>query len=459
MSMESSVSSSVCAPLGAPPSAPGQRPLLGHALGLRFRPLAFVESLRDRGDVVTIRLGPRTAYFVNSPQLVRELLTTRHRHFGKGGPLYATIRKILGDGLVTSDGLVHRRHRRLMQPTFHRDRLAEYATVMTDAVAATADGWQDGQHLDVPAEMLGLVTTIGVKSLFSAGSAADAVAEVQYALPVLGHGAGKRIRTPIEILYKLPLPGNRRYDDAVRRLDQLTDRIIADYRAAGVQHADLLSMLLAARDEDTGEGLSDREIHDECLTLLLASAETTANTLSWAWYVLSTKPEVERLVQAEVDSVLGGRPATYDDCPKLGYLQRVVMETLRMYTPLWLITRSVDTDVDLGGYRLRADTDVFISPYLIHRNPEVYPDPGHFDPDRWLPDRHGSLQRESYLPFGAGIRQCLGNNFGMIETVIALGTLIGRWQLRAVPGQNTHAKVDGVLHPSPLRMIVERRDR
>jgi len=453
--MGSSVLSSVC----APPMAPGRRPLVGHALGLRFRPLAFVESLRGRGDVVTIKLGPRTAYFVNSPQLTRELLTTRYRHFGKGGPLYAIVRKILGNGLVTSDGLVHRRHRRLMQPAFHRDRLAEYATVMTEAATATGDGWREGQHLDVPAEMLALVTTVGIKTLFSAGSAADAVAEMQQALPVLGHGAGKRIRTPIEILYKLPLPGNRRYDEAVARLDQLTDRIVADYRAAGVQRADLLSMLLAARDEDTGQGLSDDEIHDECLTLLLASGETTANTLSWVWYVLSTEPDVERLVQAEVDTVLGGRPATYDDCPKLEYLQRVIMETLRMYPPLWMTTRSVDTDIDLGGYQLRANTDVFISPYMIHRSPEVYPEPDRFDPDRWLPDRHGSLQRDSFLPFGAGIRQCLGNNFGMIELIITLGTLIGRWHLRAVPGQNTHAKVDGVLHPSPLTMTIERRNR
>jgi cyclooctatin synthase len=451
------MSSTILPRVSGTPSAPGRIPLLGHALNLRFRPLDFFFSLANHGDVVSFRIGGRVAYFINSPQLVRQILTTQYHNFGKGGTLYASLRKLLGNGLITADSESHRRHRRLMQPAFHPTRLADYATIMSDSATAAVESWRDGESLDVPKEMLGLATTVAVKSLFSASTTADAVAEIQRAMPVLAHGVGQRTRTPFEILYRLPLPANRRYDDACRRVNLLIERVIADYRATGVERGDLLSMLLAARDEDTGQGMSDGQIHDECVSLLVAGTETTATTLSWVWHVLGSRPGIEESVHYEVDRALDGRPARYEDFAKLEYLQRVITEALRMYPPAWLTTRTANVDVDLGDHRIPAGADVFISPYVIQRNPEVYPDPDRFDPDRWLPDRHGNPQRESYLPFGGGIRICIGNTFALVEAVITIGTLAGRWRLRAAPGQNTRAKAEATLHPNSLAMITERR--
>lgn len=440
-----------------PPRVPGRIPLLGNALNLRFRPLEFTESLRQHGDVVSIRLGTKTGYFINTAPLVREALTTQYRSFDKGGPFWDIVRTVLGYGLVTSGRELHRRQRRLIQPAFHKSRLTEYATTMSDQAAAMSDAWRNGEHRNVPKEMLKLTTMTSIRSLFAAELSADAVSAIEQTFPILVAGTGKRVMTPIDVLYKLPLPSNRRWDQARRQLGQLVDGIIADYQATGVRHGDLLSTLLEARDEDTGESMSHTQIHDECMAMLTGSIETTANTLCWVWHILDSKPDIEQQVHAEIDEVLDGRPACYDDFPKLDYLRRVVTEVLRMYPPLWITTRIATSDVDLGGYRIPAGADVFFSSYALHRNPDYYPEPDRFDPDRWLPDRHGGLQRDSYLPFGAGVRQCIGNMFGLLEAVIALGTLAGQWRLRSIPGQRTRPKAEATLHPDRLDMITERR--
>jgi cytochrome P450 len=337
--------------------------------------------------------------------------------------------------------------------------LAEYATIMRNEAVAAASAWREGAALNVTREMLGLVTTISAKSLFSAGTRADIVAEIQQSFPVLAAGTGKRAMAPLGVLYKLPLPANRRYNMASQRFNQLVDRIIADYRAAGIQQGDLLAMLMAARDEDTGQAMDDTQIHDECTAILGASTETVSNTLSWVWYVLDSRPDIEERVHAEIDEILGGRPAGHDEVASLQYVQRVVAETLRLYPPLWLSTRIATTDVDLGGYRIPAGADVFFSSYAMQRDAAIYPEPGRFDPDRWLPERHRDIDRDSYLPFGGGARQCIGNTFALTETAILIGTLAGQWRLRAVPGQQTRPRAQITLSPNPLVMVTERRGR
>jgi len=440
-------------------TAPGSLPWISHPWQMLRRPLSFLTSLRPYGDIVKIRLGRDWAYLAQHPELIRQVLVTDFSTFDKGGFAYEKARLLSGNGLATCPNKAHRRQRQLMQPAFHRDRLANYAAVMRDEASTMADAWRSGQVVDVNKEMTNVALSVVARTLCVIGAADKSAAELSSLLPVVFEGFYRQMLAPLGLMQKLPLPSNRRFNRALSRMRETVVQIVEDYRKAGVDHGDLLSTLLATQDEDTGEGMTNSEIYDQVMTLLLGGSETSAATLTWAFHLLGEHPEVEERLHAEVDEVLAGRSAGWDDLPKLSYTQRVLTETLRLYSPVWIVTRCTTAEVELGGHRLAPGTTILWSPYVLHRHPDFFPDPERFDPDRWLPDRAKTVPRGAMIPFSAGPRKCIGETFAMNEATIVLSTLAGRFRLRPIPGTKVPLVTRLTLTPGSLPMRVEARDR
>ncbi|WP_280274925.1 cytochrome P450 [Nocardia wallacei] len=331
--------------------APGGLPGLGHAWKLRTDPLGLFASLRAHGDIVQIRIGPQRVFVVTSTELTHELFAAKYRSFDKGVAV-ENFRDVFGYGLLSSEGEQHRRHRLLLQPAFHRDRLADYLAIMHERISERIDGWRDGRILDARVEMSAITLAVVAKALISARVGDELAAEVQLRLPRLLDLSYRRAVNPLPILDKLPLPRNREYAALVARLHPLIDKVIADYHRGDTRHPDLLSMMLDARDADGA--LPDGRIHDQIMTILLAGSETTATALSWTFLLLSAHPEVEARVIAEIDAVLGGRAVTFPDLARLTYTTQVVEESLRHSPPIWLITRRAIEDVRLGDRAVRS---------------------------------------------------------------------------------------------------------
>lgn len=435
------------------PRAPAALPLAGHLLPLVRNPLAFLNSLPAHGELVRIRLGPATVVVICDPELTRRALVD-DRLFDKGGPTWDRAREIMGNGIGSCPHSAHRRLRRLSQPAFHPARLPGYAHAMTARIDELIGSWHTGQIVDVPAEMMKLTTTITATTMFSrAAELGDLVDDVRTAFD----GIYRRMLMPPP-LDRLPTPGNRAYLRARRRLRGTVDRIIAQRRADGTDHGDLLSALIAARDpEDGRRGMSDAEISDSITTFFLAGTETTACTLAWALDLLARHPVAEERLHTETDTVLDGAPARHADLPRLPVTERIVTETLRLRAPAWLLTRTVTADTSLGGHALPAGTTVAYSPHVIHHRPDLYENPEAFDPERWNPDRP-QPPRHAFIPFAGGARKCVGDTFGMTETVLALASITARWSLRHPPGHPEVRPVLGAaLRPRELRMRVTSR--
>jgi cytochrome P450 len=412
-------------PPGPPKRFPGQ-----HLLLLRRDMLGALTALaRDYGDVARIKVGPQHIVLVSHPDLIRTVLITDARRYAKGRGLERT-KRLLGAGLLTSEGEFHLRQRRLAQPAFHKERIAAYADVMRDRAQRTSESWQDGQVIDVSHEMMRLTLEIAGTTLFGADLAAeteDISAALTEAFALFRYSTlpYAELLDPLEFL-----PINRRFAAARARLDRTIYRIIADRRASGVDGGDLLSMLLLARDtEGDGGAMTDLQLRDEALTILLAGHETTANALSWTFYLLAQHPDVATRLHAEIDTVLGDRPATADDATRLVYARAVLAESMRLYPPAWTVGRKPLEDVALGGYRIPRHSLVLMSQWVVHRDPRWWPDPERFDPDRWLADAQASRPRLAYFPFGAGTRVCIGEAFAWMEGLVVLATLAKRWQL------------------------------
>src|SRR6266536_2086403 len=435
-----------------PVRLPRPLPLLGHALHLLRDPLAFFTAARPLGDVVEIRVGPRPAYVVNDPDLIRRILVSDAKKYRKGVQ-FDKLRPTLGNGLVTATGEEHLKHRRLVQPAFHRTRIAGYATIMRELALEESASWRDGEQIALDDELTELALKIVGKTLFSTELGSEVVDEVMRSMPIVLNGITKRALAPTQLLEKLPTPENRRFNAANRRLRGMVDRMIAEYRQTGVDHGDMVSMLLLARDEETGEGLGDEQVRDEVVTMLLAGTETTSTTLSWTFHVLGQRPDLAARLYEEVDEVVGDGPLGFEQIGQLGYTRRLVTETLRTYPAAWLLSRRTTEPVTLGGFALPAGTDVMFSPYTLHRDPEFYADPDIFDPDRWLPERAADIPRPAFIPFGAGNRQCIGEGFAWTEAIIMLATIARRWRMRAVPGVAVGMKPAATLRPTQLPMV------
>ncbi|MEU4739247.1 cytochrome P450 [Actinosynnema sp. NPDC023658] len=432
----------------AVPVAPGRLPFLGHSVGMMRHRQRFTASLRDHGEVVRVDLGPMSTYFVTSPRLVHQVLVTDGPRFRKGA-MFDKFRPYLGNGLLLSDGAFHLRQRRMIQPAFHRERIERYAGMMARAAAALAGSWTPGEVRVVEDDMQGLAVTNVGEALFSTALGQRVITEVRRSVFVVIKQGMVRALSP-SFVEKLPLPANREFDRAVARMRALVLEVIASRRAEGTpDHGDLLSTLLLAQD-DAGDGMTDQQTYDEVLTLLTAGIETTALALAWAFHEIGRNPDVERRVVAELDEVLGGRPVTFADVPRLVRTAAVADEVLRMY-PVWILMRRAVEPVDLGGVELPAGAEVIVSPHALHHDPASFPDPYRFDPDRWLSPAT-EVPRGAFIPFAAGARQCVGNVFARAEIVITLATVLSRWRLVPVPGKPVRTRFTSAAYPSGLLM-------
>jgi cytochrome P450 len=439
------------------PLLPGGQRLLGHALEFRGDPLQLFQRAREHGDVVRIRFGPFPVYLLNSPAAIRQALVGQARKLEKGIN-FGRAKRLIGNGLVMSAGEDHRRQRRLMQPAFHRAEIARYLTTMRDVAVPRIDGWAEGDALAFDREMRSITLTVLTRTLLSSDIGAEAIGEIEQLLRVLlSELLPDGIVANIPALAWVPTRSNRRFDAANRRLGVLLAGIIDGYRAAGEDHGDLMSIMIGARDDETGTGMTGQQLRDEAMTLVIAGSETTGNTLAWACYLLSQHPEEQQRLQQEVDQVLAGRDAGYDDLDRLPFTRAVVTETLRLYSPVWVLPREAVDEVELGGYRLRAKSRILFSPFALNRDPHVHRDPDRFDPGRWATDYTRGELRASFFPFGQGIRNCIGEGFAWTEAILLLSAIAARWQLQLADGADVHPTVSSTLVPSELPIVVTRR--
>lgn len=435
-----------------PPIARGRLPIIGHLASLLLRPLTLMQALSSQDEVVRLYFCHVPVYVVTSPELVRRVLVTQAADFEQGR-LMKLSKAMFGDALITSDGPFHQRQRRLMQPTFHRERIARYADTMGEVVAAHAASWRPGQPLAMTKEMLALSMAIVFKTLIKSDAGSIEVAEIPRLVEILFDQLIRRTLLPSELLQKLPTPGNRRFDAANARLRRIIGSIIDRYRADGRDRGDVLSMLLLARDEHTGESMTDRQVQDEITEIIIAGHETTGSTLAWIFYELGRNPPVEKRVHAEVDAALAGRCAGFSDLAALPYTRRVVTETLRLHVPFWLVMKRTVAPVVLGRFHIPAGADVIFSPYAMSHDPSLYPEPLTFDPDRWLPDRVNDSARHAFMPFGAGKHRCIGESFSWTAMTLTTATIASRWRLRPTPGQDVRERLGLVMPPNRLEMV------
>jgi len=440
-------------------AVPGPRALwpVGQMYAFSRDPLTLLAGLaREYGDVARFWGGPRAIYVLSHPDHVRDMLVTNNAKFRKGRALQRA-KRLLGEGLLTSEGEYHRRQRRLAQPAFHRQRVVAYGRVMVEYAERAAARWRDGEELDISEEMMRLTLAVVGKTLFDAEVESDAD-EVGAALTEVMNLFGYLMLPFSELLEKLPLPPRRRFMRARARLDAVIYRIIEERRRTGGDRGDLLSMLLDAVDEEGDRtGMTDEQLRDEVMTIFLAGHETTANALTWTWYLLAQNPEAEAKLHAELDAVLaGGRVPTPEDVPALPYTEMVVAETMRLYPPAWALGRLALEDHEVGGYRIPAGSLILASQYVIQRDPRFFPDPERFDPERWTPEAKAARPQFSYFPFGGGPRRCIGEGFAWTEGVLILATLARRWRPRLVPGRHVETQPRITLRPGaggvPMRM-------
>jgi cytochrome P450 len=427
-------------------------------LAYRRGPLPYFQNLaRQYGDISFFRIGPQEAFFVNHPDLIKDVLVTNHQNYMKGLVLQRA-KRLLGEGLLTSEGEFHRRQRRLAQPAFHRQRIASYAEVMIDYATRTSERWRDGQTLDLSEEMMRLTLGIVGKTLFDADVESES-GEVGQAMTVVMELFDTLTMPFFELLSKLPLPQLRRFDAARTRLDRIIFSLVEDRRRSGVDRGDLLSMLLTAQDvEGDGGQMTDQQLRDELMTIFLAGHETTANALTWTWYLLSNHPEVEQRLHQEIDAVVGSRKPTFSDVAELRYTEMVLSESMRLYPPAWAIGRLARVDCELGGYFIPEKSLVLFSQYVMHRDERYYEQPLSFDPQRWTPEARESRPTFAYFPFGGGPRRCIGDGFAWTEGVLLLATLAQQWQLRLVPHHPVALKPVITLRPKHgMRMVVSKR--
>ncbi len=409
------------------PPGPKGRFLIGHLPEINRDPLHYtLQCVREYGDVVGWQFGPFPAITLNHPDLVEQVLVTQVRNFVKSS-VYRRGLRILGNGLLTSEGEFWQRQRRLVQPAFHQERIAAYAQVMVAYANQLLDQWQDGEIRDVHQDMMSLTSQIASKTLFDV-DITEETEGVQAALnAVMDFNA--QLSNQYLVPGWMPTPSNLRYQRAIQQLDVIIYRIIEQRRASGKDTGDLLSMLLQIRDESDGTQMTNRQVRDEAMTLFLAGHETTANALTWLWFLLSQHPQVEAKLQQELKTVLGSRTPTVADIRQLRYTEGVVLEAMRLYPPVWGMSRVALQDCVLGEYNVKAGTTVFLSQWAMHRDPRFYENPEVFHPDRWADNLLKKLPTFAYFPFGGGQHICIGKAFAMMEAVLLVATIAQKFRL------------------------------
>jgi enediyne biosynthesis protein E7 len=436
--------------------APGPRGelLIGNLRAFRRDVLKLMlDSAKNFGDVVRFRLGPLVVHLLNHPDHVEHVLQSGSRNYDKATRSSAKIRLISGDSLLVSNGDLWKRQRRLMQPTFHRQRIASLATEMIGFINTMLEGWRanlaTGQTLDVASEMMHLTYRIVGKTLLGVDVGNDSAA-VEHAMGTMLTHTYRSWGSILAFPPSFPTPANLRFRHALQAVDDVVRRIIAKQRDGQEASADnLLSMLLAVRDED-GQGLSDTELRNETITFLLAGHETTANALAWTFYLLSENPSVEEQLRAELSQVLGERSPGVEDLPKLTFTNMVIHESLRLYPTIWAMERHALADDAIGGFHIPAGSSIVISPYVLHRNESFWPKPELFDPARF------KVRHKAYIPFGSGPRFCIGNEFAMMEARLIIPMVMQAFHLKLVPGHRVEPLPGITLRPkNGLPMTVQ----
>jgi cytochrome P450 len=412
-------------------------PVLGNVRDMQRDSLGFMLRASKYGDVALIRLMIWDHYLVSHPSGVKRILQENNKNYTKDVLDYNLLKAALGNGLLTNDGDSWLSQRRLMQPAFHRQRLAGFGEMMVDnTVRMLDDRWkraeQKGRPVDVSVEMHHLTLRIVGMALFGRdmGGEGDQVGD---ALTRAQRRLTDQFYMPF-VPWWVPTPGHRDFHDAMRDLDAVVFKVIGERRDKGGEHHDLLDMLLTARDADTGKGMDDTQVRDEVLTLMLAGHETTANALTWTWYLLSKNPGPARKMREELDRVLGGRTPTAADLPNLNYTRMVLDEAMRLYPPAYAFTRRAIEEDEIQGYRIPAGATVMVSSYVTHHQAAHWENPEGFDPERFAPEREKTRHPYAYFPFGGGPRLCIGNNFALMEGVLILATIGQRYRLDLVPG-------------------------
>jgi cytochrome P450 len=450
----------VAQPLRAEPPGPRGFPLLGSLPKLWADPLqAFADIVRDYGDIVRMRVGT-TVFFLNHPDHAKQVLQDRQARYARSF-IHRMFKPIGGEGLLTNEGDSWLRQRRLAQPAFHRERLAQLASVMTHHAEIMLERWErsasKGEIVDLSKEMLGLTLATAGKALFGADLTGKAD-ELGPVLRTVLNIVGERVASFISFLAAIPTPQNLRFRRAMRELDRAVQSLIEAKRARPGEQGDVLSMLMAARDEETGEGMSDRQLRDEVVTLLIASHETTAVTLSWIFYLLTRHPEAGNRLHAEVSRTLSGRLPSAEDVRGLPYTSEIIQEALRLYPPGYMLSRTLIEEDDVGGYRFPVGATVMMSPYLLHRLPAFWEAPEEFRPERFAPERAQERHRGVYLPFGAGARQCIGNQFAMMQMTLIVAMVAQRFSVSLAPGHAVVPEAALTLRPKHgVRIRLERR--
>jgi cytochrome P450 len=416
--------------------------------------LAFMQRLRSYGPIVRLSFGPMTVTAVNSYELIHEMLTGKSNYFSKG--LLGQKLKLFGqEALPVAEGKPHLRRRRLLQPSFHREQISQSVHTMRETVEPTIAGWRAGDVLDLDTEMQTMAQDVATSVLTSFQAEREQARVILDAVDTVFRAAIRRVLIPIPVLERLPTRRNRQLEAARGLLRKEVEGIIAEHRAHPDDYDNLLSMLLDTRDE-TGAPIPDHEILSEIIGLLAAGSETTGVTLSWLFHELGRHPDLERRLHEEVDSVLAGGPITSEHIPRLDFTRRLINETLRLHHPGWLVTRQTTAPVRLGEVDLPAGQHVIWSIYALHRDPDLYPDPLRFDPDRWLPERP-QPPRGAFIPFGSGKRMCIGDAFAMTEATVITALIASRWRMRPVPGVSVRPIGELTVHPSSLKMVAETR--
>lgn len=428
---------------------PGPRgmPLVGSLFAYARDPLGFLSATATvYGAISQFKVGPAHVYVLNHPDYIYEVLVAQRDRFVKERTDIKILARFLGRGLLTSEDPFHKRQRKLVQPAFHIHRIQSYAQTMVHHTDSMMQEWRSGETRRIDYDMTKLTLRIVAKTLFNVdvGTTSDGVVErVNAALTELLDIAIQQIKRGIAVPEWLPLAINTRHQRAKAVLDALVLEIIRERRASREDRGDLLSMLLLAQDDADGTGMTDEHVRDEVMTLFLAGHETTANALTWTWYVLSQHPDVATSLVAELDRVLGGRLPTCADLPSLAYAAMVIKESMRLYPPAWSLNgRQALNDIIIDGYRIAQGSTVIISPYVMHRNPQYFPNPERFDPDRFLPEHEEQRAKFAYLPFGGGERVCIGNSFAMMEACLILATIAQQYRVQLDPKQ--------IVEPEPL---------
>ncbi|MBZ9642018.1 cytochrome P450 [Streptomyces sp. PSKA30] len=434
--------------LREPPLAGGGVPLLGHGWKLVRDPLAFMSRLRDDGDVVRLKLGPKTVYAVTTPALTGALALSPD--YKIDGPLWESLEGLLGkEGVATANGPTHRRQRRTIQPAFRLDAIPAYGPIMEEEAHALTERWKPGETIDCTSESFRVAVRIAARCLLRGEYMDERAERLCVALATVFRGMYQRMVMPLGPLYKLPLPANREFNRALADLHLLVDEIVAERRASGQKPDDLLTALLEAKD-DNGDPIGEQEIHDQVVAILTPGSETVASTIMWLLQVLAEHPEHADKVRDEVESVTGGRPVAFEDVRGLTHTNNVVVEAMRLRPAVWILTRRAVTDTELGGYRIPAGADIIYSPYAIQRDPRSYADNLKFDPDRWLPERVKDVPKYAMSPFSVGNRKCPSDHFSMAQLSLITAAVATRYRFEQVAGSNDTTRVGITLRPHKL---------